>query len=180
MTKRSENWRSIPPFELDVSDKGRVRRTKGTFERYPLRVAVDADGHPYIVLLDKSNGQFRPHHIWRLVAHAYLDLPLSDEPNEAQPVVKHKDGNILNNAPGNLIVNTRPVQVSSGQRRKRKLSDKEAAYIKHLVHNERWAIADVRDWLNEEFEFETPVTYQNVRAVVKGRTYREVTARAPS
>ena len=199
----------IPGCEHEVSNFGRVRRRRGTFKRYDLTPQLDKEGHPYVMLLDTITGQFRPYYIWRLVAATfgtpnqvgYYLTATNYDPNEPQPTVEHQDGNKLNNTPSNINLVAPLYEVvidydedtglelahalaarhdpNSASSRRKKFDAIHAAWIKWLAFKDRKPLAEIRDWLNDSFDFETPVTYQNVRAVVKGRTYKEVVPQRP-
>lgn len=90
-------WKDIKGYEgyYQVSDKGQVRRFYK--DRYPKLLKNRPSANYYTVSLSK-NCEKKTFAVHRLVAEAFLEKPVTNEPLE----VNHKDGNKLNNNVSNL------------------------------------------------------------------------------
>lgn len=102
-----EVWKNVIGYEKTymVSNLGKVKRVSGGAGR-------SAAGNYILSLVDNGNGYVRVslcqdgivkrHYVHRLVAHAFLPLPSSD-----QVEINHKDGDPFNNRVDNLEWSTR-------------------------------------------------------------------------
>jgi hypothetical protein len=113
-TPIAEAWRPIPGFEglYEVSDVGRVRSVDrvltyadGRRRRYPECILRPAPGsHGYLSVVLCRDGKQRSHCVHALVALAFVG-PRPDGPEGDE--IRHRDGDHLNNRPGNLAYGTR-------------------------------------------------------------------------
>ncbi|MGH6897987.1 MAG: NUMOD4 motif-containing HNH endonuclease [Geminicoccaceae bacterium] len=101
----TEEWRPVPGCPAyEVSDRGRVRRSRGArgwAAGHILRPAAGRGGHLYVILADGS-GKTRKHFVHRLVAMAFVGPP----PFEGAFAL-HQDDDPANNTPDNLYWGTR-------------------------------------------------------------------------
>ena len=108
-------WKDLPGFEgaYEVSDDGRVRSLARTIKRsfadgrsytckWPSRdLVLFSDGHGYRCV--KGCGRGKKRNIW---VHRAVCWAFNGAPPKGKPVVRHRDGNILNNTPQNLVWGT--------------------------------------------------------------------------
>jgi hypothetical protein len=92
----NEAWRNVDGWPYQVSNLGRLRRTKGTNGTHAGRILKARPRPRYCIITLRREGQHRDCHVHRLVALAFLGAP------ESGQQVNHKDGNKENNAVSNL------------------------------------------------------------------------------
>lgn len=94
-----EQWKPYPKYKdhYEISDRGRVRRTKSIARGKKGYVLANVDkGDGYLVVALSKNSQTKTHLVHRLVAETFLPNP------ENKPHVNHIDRNRGNNCVENL------------------------------------------------------------------------------
>jgi hypothetical protein len=124
-----EVWKEIQGFDLPyrISNTGKVINQKGK-----LMVSLK-NADIYLVTLRKDKKQRRVT-IHRLVAHYFLGVDL----NDSTLVVKHKDGNVLNNCVDNLEVSTR---LNQKNKRQEKLNPSGVKNISWYPQLGKWKVS---------------------------------------
>lgn len=98
----AEEWRQVAEFpDYEVSSLGRIRSYRRWGRPRLLRPAMGTTGYKIVSLYNESRPRARTKKLHRLIALAFLG-----EPSSPDLLVRHLDGNPLNNVPSNLAWGT--------------------------------------------------------------------------
>lgn len=100
---QQEEWRAVPGWHgvIEVSDRGNVRRRSRDGSYLRCKVWVNTRLGYCLTYLGKDDaGKYRQDYVHRLVALAWHGEPLPGQ------LVRHRDGNGVNNTPTNLCWGT--------------------------------------------------------------------------